>query len=152
MDKISREELIEMMENCNCNKDTCMKCKYVGSDKCFIADGVISAVIDKLKIDGETSDGYHTFNELYHHRAILFATICNEHPDIAWKSLKHDDGSMYKDMFIVGINTPTGQATYHYDVMPYWDLFHVTELSNAPKWDGHSPSDAINRIMSMTIK
>ena len=24
------------------------------------------------KITGNTSDGYHTFNELYHHRAVLF--------------------------------------------------------------------------------
>lgn len=28
------------------------------------------------KITGETSDGYHTFNELYHHRAVLFSVIC----------------------------------------------------------------------------
>ena len=26
---------------------------------------------------GDVSDGYHTFNELYHHRAVLFANICN---------------------------------------------------------------------------
>ena len=28
-------------------------------------------------ITGETSDGYHTFNELYHHRAVLFSVIVN---------------------------------------------------------------------------
>ena len=31
---------------------------------------------------GKLSDGYHTFDELYHHRAILFATICNTHKNI----------------------------------------------------------------------
>lgn len=103
---------------------------------------------------GEVSDGYHTFNELYHHRAILFAVICNEHPELAWKSLNHDnpDEPMYDGMFIVGINTPNGQATYHYDVDPYWDMFHVKELDRAPKWDGHTPTDAINRIMSLSNK
>lgn len=101
---------------------------------------------DKAQITGETSDGYHTFNELYHHRAVLFSVICNEHPDKAWKSLKHDTGDMYDGMFIVGIETPDGQATYHYDINPYWDMFKVKELPNAPKWDGHTPSDAISRI------
>lgn len=95
---------------------------------------------------GEVSDGYHTFNELYHHRAILFSVICNSRPDIAWKSKKHHDGSMYDNMFIVGINTPEGQATYHYDVNPYWDIFNVKEVPFAPMWDGHTPEDAIRRI------
>lgn len=95
---------------------------------------------------GEFSDGYHTFNELYHHRAVLFSVICNMFPDIAWKSKIHDDGTMYDEMFIVGINTPEGQATYHYDLEPYWNMFKVKELEKAPKYDGHTPVDAINRI------
>lgn len=95
---------------------------------------------------GEVSDGYHTFNELYHHRAVLFSVICNEHPDLAWKSKLHADGTMYDGMFIVGIETPDGQATYHYDLDPYWDMFRVKELECAPKWDGHTPAQAIERI------
>ena len=101
-------------------------------------------------ITGDTSDGYHTFNELYHHRAVLFSVICNEHPDIAWKSKKHHDGTMYDGMFIVGINTPEGQATYHYDIVPYWDSFRVKELEFAPEWDGHTPDEAIRRIATLT--
>lgn len=108
-----------------------------------------------LKIDteniGETSDGYHTFNELYHHRAILFSVICNQNRHNAWKSLKHDDGSMYDNMFVVGINTPNGPATYHYDVMPYWDMYDVPEYDKAPAWDGHTPSDAIERIRLLGV-
>ena len=98
------------------------------------------------KIDGETSDGYHTFNELYHHRAVLFAVICNLHPLCSWKAKKHHDGTMYDGMFIVGINTPAGQATYHYDVDPYWDMFKIPEAEFAPDWDGHTPDEAIRRI------
>ena len=98
---------------------------------------------------GDLSDGYHTFNELYHHRAILFSVICNEHPDISWKAKLHDDGSMYNGMFIVGIETPQGQATYHYDMKPYWDMFRVKELSKAPVWDGHTPKQAIDRIYQL---
>lgn len=99
---------------------------------------------------GNLSDGYHTFNELYHHRAILFSVICNSMPDKAWKSKLHDTGDMYDGMFIVGIETPEGQATYHYDIEPYWDMFKVKELEKAPKWDGHTPQVAIDRISKLS--
>lgn len=100
-------------------------------------------------IGGEVSDGNHTFNELYHHRAILFSVICNTYKNLAWKSKKHDDGSMYDGMFIVGIKTPEDMATYHYYIEPYWDMFNVPELEYAPEWDGHTPDDAIKRIASL---
>lgn len=99
-----------------------------------------------VEINGDTSDGYHTFNELYHHRAVLFSVIVKAFPDKAWKARKHHDGTMYDGMFIVGINTPHGQATYHYDIDPYWDMFACRELERAPEWDGHTPEEAINRI------
>lgn len=102
---------------------------------------------------GEVSDGYHTFNELYHHRAVLFSVICNNYSHIAWKSLQHHDPNqpMYDGMFIVGIETPNGQATYHYDIEPYWDMFNVKELNRAPEWDGHTPAEAIERIESLPL-
>lgn len=97
-------------------------------------------------ITGETSDGYHTFNELYHHRAVLFSVIVKAFRNKAWKSKKHHDGTMYDGMFIVGIETPDGQATYHYDIEQYWDMFCCKEVEYAPEWDGHTPSQAIERI------
>ena len=99
---------------------------------------------------GDLSDGYHTFNELYHHRAVLFSVICNSFKPLAWKSKKHNDGTMYNGMFIVGIATPKGNATYHYYIEPYWDMFDVKELDKAPEWDGHTPSEAIERISKLT--
>lgn len=108
-------------------------------------------ILTQPPITGDTSDGYHTFNELYHHRAILFSVICNFMSDKAWKAKKHHDGTMYDGMFIVGIDTPEGQATYHYDIDPYWDLFHIKELENAPKWDGHTPDEAIRRIGNLAL-
>lgn len=122
-----------------CPKNCCMQSK--------LYDSVTKAITDwNARIaDGETSDGYHTFNELYHHRAILFSVIVAQHPELSWKSKRHHDGSMFEDMFIVGINTPQGQATYHYD-LAYWLLFNCKELERAPEWDGHTASDAIERI------
>ena len=101
------------------------------------------------EINGETSDGYHTFNELYHHRAVLFSVVVAANSNRAWKSKLHHDGTMYEGMFIVGVDTPQGQATYHYDVEPYWDMFWCKELERAPEWDGHTPDDAIERIGSL---
>lgn len=102
-----------------------------------------------LNVDslGELSDGYHTFNELYYHRAILFSVICRQNKKLAWKSKLHDDGTMFEDMFIVGINTPKGQYSYHYE-LGLWSLFDVKELDKAPKWDGHQPKD-IERLFSL---
>ena len=99
---------------------------------------------------GEMSDGFHTFNELYDHRAKLFAVICNLFPERSWKSKFHHDGCMFHGMFIVGIDTPKGPACYHYDLYPYWGLFNnVKELDKAPIWDGHSPSEDLTRLLSL---
>ena len=67
----------------------------------------------------------------------------------AWKSRKHHDGTMYDDMFIVGIETPEGQATYHYNIDPYWKMFQCKEVEFAPEWDGHTPEQAIERIRKL---
>jgi hypothetical protein len=104
-------------------------------------------MLSQLKT-GDLSDGYHTYNELYHHRAVLFSIIVNQNKEIAWKSKKHHDGTMYDGMFIVGIDTPQGQYSYHYDIEPYWNMFECKELDNAPVWDGHEPKD-INRLLSI---
>lgn len=105
------------------------------------------AMLEKLKT-GDLSDGYHTFNELYHHRAVLFSVIVNQNKAIAWKSKKHSDGTMYDGMFIVGIDTPQGQYSYHYDIEPYWNMFECKELDNAPVWYGHEPKD-IDRLLNI---
>ena len=109
----------------------------------------LADLIEPQPITGDTSDGYHTFNELYDHRAKLFSVIVRCFKDRAWKSKLHHDGTMYEGMFIVGIETPQGQATYHYDVDPYWNVFDCKELARAPEWDGHTPEQAISRIASL---
>lgn len=96
---------------------------------------------------GKISDGYHSFDELYYHRMMLFAALCKSHKSKGWKSWKHHDGSMFDNYFIVGINTEEGDFTYHYH-QDYWNLFEVKELSNAPQWDGHTSED-VTRLLSI---
>jgi hypothetical protein len=106
-----------------------------------------------MKLEFETgqisqvSDGFHTFEELYYYRMVLFSIICNQNHEHAWKSLLHADGTMYEDYFIAGITTPNGDYSYHYH-KDHWDKFKVTELKNAPEWDGHKPED-ITRLYSL---
>lgn len=102
----------------------------------------------KEMLKGDVSDGYHTFNELYYHRMVLFLVILKSNKSLSWKSKKHYDGTMYDDYFIVGINTPKGQFTYHYH-SDYWGMFDgIQEIPNAPKWDGHKPDD-VTRLLSL---
>lgn len=119
---------------------------------CFLTSESVDSLADLIEpqqITGETSDGYHTFDELYDHRAKLFSVIVSTFQDRAWKSKAHNDGTMFDGMFIVGVETPEGQATYHYDIDPYWDMFECEELEKAPKWDGHTSDEAISRVLSL---
>jgi hypothetical protein len=151
---MSKEKQIEEMAKAICEhyvKGGCGRCPdcFCDGDALKLYNAGYRKLPDNI---GDFSDGYHTFNELYHHRAVLFSVICNTFPEKAWKSKLHDTGDMYDGMFIVGIETEQGQATYHYDIEPYWDMFKVKELDKAPKWDGHTPSDAIERIGSMSCE
>lgn len=98
-------------------------------------------------VDGSMSDGYHTFDELYYHRTALFACLVSIQPrQMAFKSRVHADGTMYPGYFIAGIYTSRGWCTYHVEDK-WWPLFDCSELIKAPEWDGHTPSDAIHRLM-----
>ena len=103
--------------------------------------------MSEKKISGDTSDGFHTFDDLYYQRMCLFAVICNTYKDKSWKSWRHSDGSMFADYFIAGVNTPQGQFTYHYHKR-HWGVFDVKVVEFAPEWDGHTAED-ITRLFSI---
>ena len=98
---------------------------------------------------GEISDGYHTFNSLYHQRLILFAALVNTYSDISWKTKRHEDGEecFGGGWFLVGIDTPEGSYTYHYKLED-WDLFKWKELCKGKHWDGHTDKD-VERLLSL---
>lgn len=96
---------------------------------------------------GEISDGYHTFNQLYHQRAMLFAALVNTYKDISWKTKCHEDGEpcFGGGWFLVSIDTPAGTYGYHYEDK-YWDYFHCKELDKAKHWDGYTEKD-VDRLL-----
>ena len=108
--------------------------------------------VANVKDIGELSDGFHTFNGLYEQRMILFAALVKAYKDKSWKSYRHEDGEYCfgGGWFIVGIDTPEGSYTYHYE-NKYWDMFDCIDLPRAKHWDGHTEADAEKRLMSLEI-
>lgn len=107
---------------------------------------------ERNKVTGETSDGYHTFNELYEFRKVFNAVLFNE-----WyaqgkysvhKSERHADGEpcFGGGWFIVMATLPTGQISNHYE-MKDWNLFKCEERKRADTWDGHEAKDVIDRLL-----
>ena len=103
-----------------------------------------ATVQEPVAIDGNTSDGYHTFNELYEFRKAYNAALFNE-----WaangkcsvhKSWRHHDGELCfgGGWFIVVAILPNGQISNHYEAKD-WDLFDVQEIESALfEFDGHT--------------
>lgn len=97
----------------------------------------------------DVSDGFHTFRELYYQRMMLFAAIVKQNKDKAWKSLRHEDGELCfgGGWFVVGIDTPEGSYTYHYEDN-YFSLFDCEKLERGKHWDGHTEKD-VTRLLSL---
>lgn len=105
---------------------------------------------------GQVSDGYHTFDELYDHRCLLFLAFqsllfqtTGFSDKYAWKSKNHwTDGKVepvWDGWFVVGVEVSETQITYHIP-MKYWSLASVPEVDSGPEYDGHTSADVIERL------
>lgn len=97
---------------------------------------------------GNISDGYHTFNELYEHRHALYLNVVNTHRDMAFKTLRNSAGEAWDGWFILGMNTPYGQISYHLP-MVYWDKADVREIERNDDYDGHTAQDTVERLLAL---
>lgn len=104
------------------------------------------AQFEEMVVTGETSDGYHTFDELYSHRHALFAVLLYDYQVLAWKTWKTADGRTTDGWFIAGIDTPWGQISYHMPAAWWERLKHVREIERNEDYDGHSSADVIERL------
>lgn len=105
---------------------------------------------------GETSDGYHTFNELYEHRHALFIALCRNRkayvgfPSDVWRSRHHADGTMFPGWFVMGIGEAPGQQlTYHLPERLWEETHFAAKRPRAPEWDGHTPADVVTRLLAL---
>ena len=94
----------------------------------------------------DISDGHHTFKELYEHRHQLFIALMKIRPGMSWRSKRHEDGTMYDDWFIAGMRLTTGDISYHLPNRLWDSLGNVEVLENAPRWDGYTSTDVLNRL------
>lgn len=109
------------------------------------------------KITENTSDGYHTFKELYAFRKAYNALLFNEWACFmptkfdVHKSWRHSDGELAfgGGWFVVVAETPMGQITNHYEESD-WDKFQIPVREFAREWDGHTAQDALNRLTALT--
>ena len=125
---------------------------------------------DQKEVTENTSDGYHTFKELYEFRKAYNVALFNEWAKIKqgtfneemqihdWspkydvhKSKRHNDGELCfgGGWFIVVAQLPSGQISNHYK-MEDWDLFKIPEHEKAKyPFDGHTGKDVIQRLCSI---
>lgn len=108
-----------------------------------------------MTVDGNTSDGYHTFNELYEFRlaynVALFNEFAKSNKYSVHKSKKHFDGEdcFGGGYFIVVAILPEGQISNHYK-LEYWDLFNIPDTPKALfEYDGHTGKDVIHRLLNI---
>lgn len=127
-------------------------------------DPVIAQINETLKMTsleyggislGGVSDGYHTFDELYEHRIVLFIKLLEQYSTEvsapSWRSKVHSDGSVWNDWFILGWEKEPGkQITYHLPIEK-WDMcdFVNETLKTAPPWDGHTSADVLERLKKL---
>ena len=126
---------------------------------------------DKVTVTENTSDGYHTFKELYDFRAAYNALLFNEwatqkgneeFQDLnqgvqntkysVHKSWKHNDGypCFGGGWFIVVAKLPSGQISNHYPA-DRWDDFKVPETSKALfPFDGNT-THAVLKILQKEL-
>lgn len=110
---------------------------------------------DQLAVTEDTSDGYHTFKELYEFRMLYNAALFN-----SWakdglfqvhKSWRHNDGELCfgGGWFIVVALLPAGQITNHYQA-EHWDLFKIPAKDKALfEFDGHTSADVRQRLLKL---
>ena len=145
----TQEQLKKIIESCEIENETsCFHCgeEYaeMGIDKYKLASAILSAGYVKLSEvkKGKISDGYHTFNELYDHRVLLWICVVNFTPQKAYLIKEH-----YPGWFLLGLETSKGQISYHCP-NKYLNLIHneIKELANDTNYDGHTSNDVIKRL------
>lgn len=98
----------------------------------------------------------HTIEELYEYRMLYNALLFNEWASQGkydtCKSLTHSDGGLCfgGGWFIVVATLPTGQISNHYR-NEYWELFRLDNRL-PPMYDGHTPTDAAQRMRALLTK
>jgi len=124
----------------------------------LLIDNLLDKQIEKDEaITENTSDGFHTFKELYDFRklynAALFNQLAKQGKCDVHKSQYHNDGEKCfgGGWFIVVAILPEGQISNHYE-MADWDLFQIPEVPETlHPFDGYTSEDVMKRLISFCL-
>lgn len=96
--------------------------------------------------DGDISDGYHTFAELYEHRCLLFINlILTDRKNAYWKPDFEGWDCIYWE-------SPEGQISYHVPTR-FRSLYEKKiEKHDIHVWDGHTSGDVVKRLAEIARK
>jgi hypothetical protein len=88
----------------------------------------------------KVSDGYHTFEELYDHRVLLYIKLaCHVPYPTAWKP-------HYPGWPVLFIETPAGQISYHFPEKFLPLVEENIQRDDNHVWDGHTSVDVLTRL------
>lgn len=121
----------------------------------------IEKLMVELKSTDHISDWYHTFGELYKHRIHLFMALCRMIAQWRWiseewygkykiiKSKLHYDWSEFEWWFIVQLETPYWQISYHLPNVFRDTCDEIEEQERANERDGHTSDDVLDRLLKL---
>jgi hypothetical protein len=116
-------------------------------DGLFKCDVLESLQLRKRIQESGVSDGYHTFEELYDHRCLLFINLCMAQPrKCAYKIDPNFEGwpALYLEL-------PCGQISYHVPAK-FLPLFQNTiERDDNYFYDGHKSEDVLEQLKKTTM-
>lgn len=97
-------------------------------------------------VDGDISDGYHTFDELYEHRCLIYINLCQLNYKLcAWRP-------DFEGWFVLYFESHAGQISYH---VPNKFLPLIEGLvPRHDEWffDGHKSKDVADRLYALAKK
>lgn len=97
-------------------------------------------------VNGDISDGYHTFEELYAHRVLLYLALARKS---GWPAYYRCD---FEGWFALYLETPDGQISYHVPNR-YLDRVKMWASDADAKgyaFDGHTGQIVLERLEELT--
>lgn len=98
--------------------------------------------VESLK---DVSDGYHTIDELYQHRILLFLLFCKTSPYVSY--YKEDPNTPdWVILYLYPYPYKSFQISYHVPkvYLPEIEKFAVKDPDHV--WDGHTSNDVLMRL------
>lgn len=117
-----------------------------------LPEGIDTHIARALSDAGLLADEHHSAAELYDYRMAYNALLFNEWASAGkhdvHKSWRHSDGELCfgGGWFIVCATTPHGLVSNHCSASS-WQYFDIPEREVPVEYDGHTPAEALRRLM-----